>query len=386
MGPRSSKLPSDDQQCSRVSSGRNGSCRLCFEGGGDLIAPCLCKGSSKWIHRACLDRWRTAGANPRSLTNCCECGFQYHLELVCQTSSPEADAREERSQRFMRMLAAQGLGCFVLVQAIVFSLGLIARGLDPHEQLVRFFHFHQEADGYEPGDLHKTLEQHKLTYYTAGVLLLLVLIGLTTSVALCQRFCCRGHNNDCTECCEACCTPTYSGRSYYSGRSTCMCADCTNMCVDCGYICQNCACEFGACPDLAGCNTASGEAVLILFALIMVAFILAGIFAVVVAVVTGIQKALQQYAQLQQMRLLAQEYVVQDLAEASDRGDVESAGVPGQVQGMDGSETKGVESRDPELQRELQRQITVDLNSIFTGISQPNNGLRSRASSYGSTR
>nr|XP_009779487.1 PREDICTED: uncharacterized protein LOC104228672 isoform X2 [Nicotiana sylvestris] len=34
-------------------------CRICLESDGrDFIAPCKCKGSSKYVHRECLDQWR----------------------------------------------------------------------------------------------------------------------------------------------------------------------------------------------------------------------------------------------------------------------------------------------------------------------------------------
>ncbi|KAJ8602630.1 hypothetical protein CTAYLR_004085 [Chrysophaeum taylorii] len=29
-------------------------CRVCYEGGGDLIRPCRCSGSMAWIHEKCL--------------------------------------------------------------------------------------------------------------------------------------------------------------------------------------------------------------------------------------------------------------------------------------------------------------------------------------------
>ena len=37
------------------------SCRICLEDGvrADFIAPCACRGTSKWVHRQCLDQWRT---------------------------------------------------------------------------------------------------------------------------------------------------------------------------------------------------------------------------------------------------------------------------------------------------------------------------------------
>ena len=34
------------------------SCRYCLEETGELIAPCQCSGSTKWVHSECLERWR----------------------------------------------------------------------------------------------------------------------------------------------------------------------------------------------------------------------------------------------------------------------------------------------------------------------------------------
>ncbi|KEH39696.1 uncharacterized protein [Medicago truncatula] len=35
-------------------------CRICLDlGGEDLIAPCHCKGTQKYVHRSCLDNWRS---------------------------------------------------------------------------------------------------------------------------------------------------------------------------------------------------------------------------------------------------------------------------------------------------------------------------------------
>eukprot|EP00820_Chromera_velia_P028378 Cvel_11634.t1-p1 / transcript=Cvel_11634.t1 / gene=Cvel_11634 / organism=Chromera_velia_CCMP2878 / gene_product=E3 ubiquitin-protein ligase MARCH7, putative / transcript_product=E3 ubiquitin-protein ligase MARCH7, putative / location=Cvel_scaffold737:888-1744(-) / protein_length=58 / sequence_SO=supercontig / SO=protein_coding / is_pseudo=false len=45
-------------------------CRVCQDGDGELIVPCDCKGSVKYVHRQCLDKWRSSGVNPMSLTRC----------------------------------------------------------------------------------------------------------------------------------------------------------------------------------------------------------------------------------------------------------------------------------------------------------------------------
>jgi len=35
-------------------------CRICLDNeGDDLIAPCRCKGTQKYVHRSCLDNWRS---------------------------------------------------------------------------------------------------------------------------------------------------------------------------------------------------------------------------------------------------------------------------------------------------------------------------------------
>jgi len=56
-------------------------CRICLEKGGSsmfsLIAPCLCKGTSAFVHRECLDKWRAQSA--RAFSFCRECGFEYRL-------------------------------------------------------------------------------------------------------------------------------------------------------------------------------------------------------------------------------------------------------------------------------------------------------------------
>jgi len=69
-------------------------CRLCLGRGGDnLIAPCNCSGSSRWVHQTCLDQWRSSNCNPRAFSHCCSCGFRYRLQDVQVSSLPEKQKR-----------------------------------------------------------------------------------------------------------------------------------------------------------------------------------------------------------------------------------------------------------------------------------------------------
>lgn len=48
---------------------------------GRLIRPCLCKGSSKYVHEGCLQAWRHADPSygRRNYWQCPTCGFKYRL-------------------------------------------------------------------------------------------------------------------------------------------------------------------------------------------------------------------------------------------------------------------------------------------------------------------
>lgn len=57
-------------------------CRICLDAGNtrNLIAPCLCSGTSKWVHRKCLDRWRAEST--AAFYSCSSCRFAYRIEQV----------------------------------------------------------------------------------------------------------------------------------------------------------------------------------------------------------------------------------------------------------------------------------------------------------------
>lgn len=51
---------------------------------GRLLRPCKCKGSSRYVHEGCLQKWRHAdpGYSKRNYWQCPTCGFQYRLERL----------------------------------------------------------------------------------------------------------------------------------------------------------------------------------------------------------------------------------------------------------------------------------------------------------------
>jgi len=43
---------------------------LGFGAGGELISPCMCKGTQQFVHRSCLDHWRSIRVMPAYLPYC----------------------------------------------------------------------------------------------------------------------------------------------------------------------------------------------------------------------------------------------------------------------------------------------------------------------------
>lgn len=54
-------------------------CRICLEEDDpkNMISPCLCKGSRKYVHRQCLNEWRLCSNDEDNKTKCTICNFEY---------------------------------------------------------------------------------------------------------------------------------------------------------------------------------------------------------------------------------------------------------------------------------------------------------------------
>ncbi|KAF4683494.1 hypothetical protein FOZ63_008243 [Perkinsus olseni] len=63
LGSRGTALRADSESSS-IDDCEELICRICFGSeetkGNDLIAPCMCKGTQKWVHVSCLQRWQRA--------------------------------------------------------------------------------------------------------------------------------------------------------------------------------------------------------------------------------------------------------------------------------------------------------------------------------------
>ena len=78
-------------------SGEIKECRICLESELEsdepFINPCRCRGTSKWVHLSCLNRWRNEGININAQTHCAECKTEYTFEIN-EEYQPEVYSQE----------------------------------------------------------------------------------------------------------------------------------------------------------------------------------------------------------------------------------------------------------------------------------------------------
>jgi len=290
-------------------------CRICLSSDDpdSLIAPCLCAGTQKWVHRGCLDEWRAQEQVPLAFGNCPTCKFSYRTRVV-----DSDEQRDARILRFRLFVARDAVGLFVLVQSTLALTAFLMHMLDTSEWIASLYPT-------EWAESHAAFHLSIGPYYVSTVFLLLVLLGLggvvlklsgrlPTSPATRRRP--RAHTVDpqldcsCTACPVDCC-------------------DC--LCNTCGRVCRGgCAesgpaCEVGACPEGEG----AAICVPVLLALAIV-FAVIGVFVGIFFSTILIQRIGQKHVHLLQMRSETQRIVVVDLA---DRPDLRMAEPQAHVQG-----------------------------------------------------
>jgi tetratricopeptide (TPR) repeat protein len=69
-------------------------CRVCWgdEDDGPLVQPCVCRGSMKWIHERCLEKWRRTGARVDAAYRCGQCMDEYRDALSLELLSARLQA------------------------------------------------------------------------------------------------------------------------------------------------------------------------------------------------------------------------------------------------------------------------------------------------------
>ncbi|PIA43783.1 hypothetical protein AQUCO_01800082v1 [Aquilegia coerulea] len=129
-------------------------CRICLDiEGGDLIAPCDCRGTQKYVHRSCLDHWRSTKEG-FAFAHCTEC----RAVFILRANVPPD--RWRLRLKFQLLVVRDHAFIFVSVQLIVAILGMLVYKYYGEEL--------REMFGYE---------EHPYGFYTMAVLAI-ILVGL----------------------------------------------------------------------------------------------------------------------------------------------------------------------------------------------------------------
>ncbi|KAK9099760.1 hypothetical protein Scep_023190 [Stephania cephalantha] len=129
-------------------------CRICLDNEGeDLIAPCYCRGTQKYVHRSCLDHWRSTKEG-FAFAHCTECKAVFILRA---NLPPD---RWWLRLKYQFLVIRDHALIFIIVQLVVAFLGMLVYKFYGEEL--------REMFGYE---------EHPYGFYTVAVLAIL-LVGL----------------------------------------------------------------------------------------------------------------------------------------------------------------------------------------------------------------
>ena len=302
-------------------------CRICLEDDipEQMIAPCKCKGGSKWVHRDCLDEWRL-NERDRAFSKCTECLFQYHMQPLHLNQD---DWR--RKVKFYMMVSRDFCFLTFISQIVIAFLGGFVALLDPKQSIPFVIN-----DGKHP----------MAAYYLSGWFVFLVVLGMYGSVTLCMNGCDpskalgnhhqerqpddsatyssrhaeyyshRRHRRHHNTCCDGGHGPYYYPIYVDDGGSTCDC--CCTCCCSGGHTRNSSGdCHCDCCPSGGSGSSDGGDAVHVLMVLLLVvAVIMAviGFFVGLIITVVICQRIVQRHVYLLHKRQLVQEFQVMDLA------------------------------------------------------------------------
>lgn len=288
-------------------------CRICLDEGErrDFIAPCRCSGTSKWVHRNCLDRWRSIRED-KAFSQCMECHANY--EIVCVSSS-NSDGNQCNRRMTFCALVTRDLG--LLLAALVLIIMIIT--------LIVYF-FDLELHHYMLNML--GMEQYPLLcYMSLSIALILAYIG-THFGCVYMRICSPPsmyHSSSMGGTCR-CCDDVMFVPYYVTPdlQPSCCCLECGHCSCCCCDTCGNAAAagsaetSTGATSACSCCECAGAEAGHELLIVVLVLFVVLAIIGLLVAVFVGtviMQSILSKHLHVLGKWTMTKEYVVKDLAE-----------------------------------------------------------------------
>ena len=278
-------------------------CRICLDEHNeqDMIAPCRCKGTSKWVHRSCLDQWRACNTD-LAFSQCMECHFPFQFEesSLSNDENQKQRHRYERTRCLYWFLVSRDLFvATVVVQLIILVFAVIFWALARNEEGV----IEWVDNGIDDDSLNPICRSPTCQFwssYAMGILAVFFCLGIYGFIRLCR--------NDCSiyAAIHAGEHPHHHHRgSGGGGHAT---STTSNNCCS-GTECGNCDCGGCDCGGDGACVVLLVLAIVIGAVLIVIGFVLAAIVSVVV-----VQTIVRRHVWILQKKTLTKEYRVRDLS------------------------------------------------------------------------
>eukprot|EP01083_Nonionella_stella_P021529 59694_1 len=255
-------------------------CRICYESSAakTMIAPCLCSGDLKLVHRKCLNEYRALYGIGTQFTQCTTCNFEYILE-------PDQDHVCCGSPQFVfRMRVARDVIAMILAFLSIVSL------------MAWMFTFTEYIQQNYP-----ITENDAWNVWKGGYIFALAAFFMVAGVV--------GIVHGCYFACAADDSSPYSDRNYNRDYGT------NDGCDGCFYVghvgSPDCDCGGGGDGDNDGLVT-------VLAVLAVVLIVIGTIYALIVSCILISRMSAKHYAKLN-AQLMTREYVVKDLKKYSKK-------------------------------------------------------------------
>lgn len=106
-------------------------CRICLDEDDqkDLISPCNCSGSTKYVHRDCLENWRATNINEDNYKRCEICHFEYEME------KQELSRSGTICKNILWCLSQKTIVLYFIIQLFILLFTYLYSYLDPNLEL-----------------------------------------------------------------------------------------------------------------------------------------------------------------------------------------------------------------------------------------------------------
>jgi len=262
-------------------------CRNCHDTESDeeMIAPCMCSGSIKYVHRSCLNQWRAVSHNSESFYNCDVCKFEY----VIKTKLVNEHAAR---CKFTLLVMRDFIGILAAVQLVIFLFAGIVFLCD----------WDRERDQIFPHGWSKVSID-----YVCGICTMFFLLGLYGCFLALKWCCCESKESSASQYHHTYSTYPYGWGYYYiwfwpspGGYNGCTC--------DCG----NCNTSGSSCGG-GNCDTKGDSSILVVLGIIVLVIIAIGAVVGIVLMTVVVSRIIQRHIHVLRMLRIAESSEVVDL-------------------------------------------------------------------------